>query len=75
MSRFMWYMVVVLTVNSRQHRASHGQHQSQRAAQQEAVRHLKVEPAWIQHQTGAAATAHLCTLLHQTERGRTKINK
>lgn len=60
------HVVVSLTLDGGQHGASHGQHQPQRTAQQEAIRHLKVKPAGVQQQTGAAAAADLHALLHQT---------
>ncbi len=62
----MFCMSLILTLDGRQHGASHGQHKAQRTAQQEAVWHLKVESAGIQHQAGATAATHLYTLLHQT---------
>lgn len=52
-----------LTLDDWQHGASHGQHEAQRAAQQEAVGHLEVEPAGVYDQAGAAASAHLRRVL------------
>lgn len=63
----MCCMCVVLTLDRRQHSASHGQHKAQRTAQQEAVWHLKVESARVQHQTGVTA-ASLYTFFHQTKK-------
>ena len=63
----MLCMCLILTLDSRQHSASHGQHEAQRTAQQEAVWHLKVKTAGIQHQTGAAAATQLYTFFRQTE--------
>lgn len=57
---------LVLTLDGGQHGASHGQHESKRTAEQEAVCHLEVEMAGVHHQAGAAAAAHLHAVLHQT---------
>lgn len=58
---------LVLTLDGGQHGASHGQHESQWTAEQEAVRHVKVEMSGVHHQAGAAAAARLHAVLHQTE--------
>ncbi len=55
-----------LTLDGGQHSASHGQNEAQRTAQQEAVWHLEVESAGVQHQAGATAASHLNTFLCQT---------
>lgn len=57
---------LVLTLDGREHGASHGQHESERTAEQEAVRHVKVEMAGVHHEGGAAAAACLHAVLHQT---------
>lgn len=56
-----------LTLDDWQHGASHGQNEAQRAAEQEAVRHLKVEAAGVYDQAGAAACPHLGRVLGQAE--------
>lgn len=57
---------LVLTLDGGEHGASHGQHESERTAEQEAVRHVKVEMARVHHEGGAAC---LHTVLHQTGGG------
>lgn len=53
----------ILTLDDRQHGASHGQYEAQGAAKQEAVRHLEVEAAGVYDQAGAAASPHLGRVL------------
>lgn len=60
---------LVLTLDSGKHGASHGQHESERTPEQEAVRHVKVEMARVHHKGGAAAAACLHAVLHQTRGG------
>lgn len=59
---------LVLTLDGREHGASHGQHESEWTAEQEAVCHVKVEMAGVHHEGGAAASACLHAVLHQTGR-------
>lgn len=60
---------LLLTLDGREHSASHSQHESERAAEQEAVRHVKVEMARVHHEGGAAAAAGLHAVLHETGGG------
>lgn len=54
-----------LTLDDWEHGPSHGQHEAQRAAKQEAVGHLEVEAAGVYDQAGAAASTHLGRVLGQ----------